>query len=260
MSDFRQRLIEAGWRQGVILDPSPFAHTKAIGFLVLNQTCDCINPDFEKEPHLELLPLEKLEGSPDSKLKNGQNPRKIHFQIQEGGQDIWVAAKITDIIHSERTAEQESLEFAANYNLSATSLDDLVRWRAQRYLRAAFPDAFEQAFRSLAKGFGKLVTKHEALIDSLLLSLSPFEEITEGDSYEMQLRVMVAPTVIGQPEVIRELQGAAREIEKLFAGSPWFDSPKCQITSLDEMTLWDARKFVDFTRYDHLSFGKEDEA
>jgi hypothetical protein len=260
MSDLRQRLIQAGWGQGVILDPSPFAPAKAIGFLVLNQTCDCINPDFEKEPHLELLPLERLEDSPDSKLKNGQNPRKIHFQIQENGQDIWVAAKVTDILHLERTVEQVNLEFATSYSLSATSLDDLVRWRAQRYLRAAFPDTFEKAFRSLAKGFGKLVIRHEAFIDSLLLSLSPFEEITDGETYELQLRLMVAPTVTGQPAVVKELHGVARAIEELFASSPWFDAPKCKITGLDEMTLWDARKFVDFTRYDHLSFGKEDEA
>lgn len=39
-----------------------------------------------------------------------------------------------------------------------------------------------------------------------------------------------------------------------------FDNPRCRIFGLDEMNLWEARRFVDFTRYDYLSFGKGEES
>ncbi len=259
MSDLRQILIDKGWRQGVIVSPGHFGHQDSIGCLVLTQTCDCINPDFQKEPHLELLPLEKLTENPNSQLKNGKNPRQIHFQIQENGREIWVSAKIADIFQFDR-AEHTSLTFASYYTLSRSSLDRLIHWRAQRYLRTAFPDSFELAFRSFAEHFRKKIENHESKIDSLLISLLPFKELEDGDRYEIQLHLMVTPLIMAQPETVQALQGLSKEIEQLLAESPAFDSYSCSVACLDEMNLWDARKFVDFTRYDYLSFGIEEGA
>lgn len=256
MCDVRQTLIDAGWRQGAILAPGPFGHSDAFAYLVLNQTCDCINPDFDKEPHLELLPLTKVTKKPDPRLKNGKNPRQIHFQVQENGGEVWVNARIADIFQFERV-EHASLSFAGHCTLTQAALEDLVEWRAQRYVRPAFPDSFETAFSSLSKEFGKIMATNEAVIDSVLISISPFDEIHEGDFYEMQLHLLVAPIVMGQSDILASLRSAAVEIEKLFATSSAFDSPKCAVTSLDKMTLWKARKFLDFSRYDYLSFGKE---
>ncbi len=244
-----------------MLKPAPglLESEGAFAFLVLNQTCDCINPDLEKEPYLELLPLEKLNGKPDSRLKNGCNPRQIHFQIQEDGQAIWVNAKVTEIISFDRSA-YESLEITSGYSIEKNVLNDLVQWRAQRYVRTAFPDSFEIAFRSLSKDFGGLMAKHADSIDSLLISLLPFDELEEGDCYSMQLHLMVKPELMGKPEMIEELQKTAKEITELLKKVDCFDSPICSVTSLDKMSLWEARNFLDFSRYDHLSFGQEDSA
>jgi len=258
MSSLRQTLKDAGWRQGVILAPGPFAHPSAFAYLVLNQTCDCINPDFEKEPHLELLPLERVAKKPDTRLKNGKNPRQIHFQIQENGSDIWVNAKVTEIFQFDRS-EHVSLVFAGCFSISRATLDGLITWRAQRYLRPAFPDAFETAFSTLTGTFGHIIAKQEAIIDSLLIAISPFEEIKEGDYYGIQLHLMVEPSVMGKPEILEALKQSATEIEELMATCAAFDSPKCVVTSLDEMTLWKARRLLDFSRYDYLSFGKEED-
>jgi hypothetical protein len=43
MEDLRQQLIEAGWRQGALVGPGSFGHAEACAFVVLNQTCDCLN-------------------------------------------------------------------------------------------------------------------------------------------------------------------------------------------------------------------------
>lgn len=109
----REYMIHAGWRQGAMVLPHPNlgGHETALGFLVLNQTCDCVNPDFEKEPYLELLPLKKLTGKSNSNFIHGKNPRQIHFQILERKVEIWVNAKISEIFHHHRS-EHASLEIS----------------------------------------------------------------------------------------------------------------------------------------------------
>jgi hypothetical protein len=123
-------------------------------------------PKIETEPWLELLPLVKLTGKPDSRMKNGRNPRQIHFQIREDGNEIWVRAKMAEIVHFPRS-EQLSLRIASDFSLSQAVLDDLIQWRAERYLRTAFPDAFENAFRPLTDRFAKAIGVHDRAIDSI---------------------------------------------------------------------------------------------
>jgi hypothetical protein len=49
------------------------------------------------------LPLVKLTGKPDSRMKNGRNPRQIHFQIREDANEVWVRAKMAEIVHFPRS-------------------------------------------------------------------------------------------------------------------------------------------------------------
>ena len=268
MTDLRERLIAGGWKQGVILEPASLQQAgvarngDAVGFLVLTQTCDCINPDFGKEPHLELLPLllrKTRRGNPDPDYENGRNPREIHFWITLKGEQKCAVAQIKEI----QLAEREMIEvfrFSEEIVISREAIDDIIEWRAARYSRTAFPESFEMAFKAITANFGDIIARHESVIYSLLISISPFAEIEEGDCYEIELHLMVTPSVMGQPETIEALKNSAREIEELFATSPFFDSPKCSVTCLGEMNLWDARKLLDFSRYDYLSFGKEEDA
>lgn len=259
MDELRQRFIDAGWCQGVLVDPCAFGHAEACAFVVLNQTCDCINPKIETEPWLELLPLVKLSGKPDSRMKNGRNPRQIHFQIHESGKEIWVEAKIAEIIHFDRS-EQLSLPIASDFSLSQAVLDDLIQWRAERYLRTAFPDRFENAFRPLTDRFAKVIGSHDRKIDSILISLTPFAELEDGESYEIVLHLMIEPTVMARTADVEALSNVASALQSVLEASPAIASAACHVTSLDMMTLWEAKRFLDFTRYDYLSFGQDEAA
>jgi len=263
MDDLRERLIAAGWRQGVILDPGSLHQAgvagEVVGYLVLTQTCDCINPDFVKEPHLELLPLrlrKTKKGNPDPAYENGKNPREIHFWIEFKGESKCAVAKIKEIhlIDRERI---EDFHFSREISISREAIDDIIEWRAARYSRTAFPEAFEAAFRPISESFGEIMIRHESDVDSLLIRITPFEEIAQGDCYEIQLYLMVVPSVIGQPETIQALCKSAKEIENLFGMCAAIGSMKCSVANLDDMTLWKARRLLDFSRYDYLSFGKE---
>lgn len=266
MSELRERLIAAGWRQGVILEPSSLQQAgiavmdDAIGFLVLTQTCDCINPDFAKEPYLELLPLvprKTKRGKPDPDFENGINPREIHFWIILKGERKCVVSRIKDIQLIKRDGIEGFL-FSEEIGISREEIDDIVEWRAARYSRTAFPEVFETAFRAIKEGFSEIIARNESAIESLLIKISPFGEIEHDDCYEIHLHLMVNPTVMGQPPTIESLKKSAREIEQLFMTCAAFDSAECMVTALDQMTLWEARRLLDFSRYDYLSFGKED--
>lgn len=268
MADMRERLIAGGWKQGVILEPNSLQQAEitgvdgAVGFLVLTQTCDCINPDFGKEPHLELLPLvlrNTKKGNPDPVYENGKNPREIHFWITLKGELKCAVSRIKDIQLVKRE-QIEGFRISKEIIISREVIDDIVEWRAARYSRTAFPEAFEAAFRTITESYGEIMARHESEIDSLLISISPFDEIEEGDCYEIQLHLLVTPSMMGQPETIESLKKSSREIEKLFATCAAFASAECAVTNLDEMTLWNARKLLDFSRYDYLSFGKEEDA
>ena len=265
MKELRERLIDSGWKQGVILDPSCLQQAGiatvhgTIGFLVLTQTCDCINPDFTKEPYLELLPLmlrDTKSGKPDRNYENGKNPREIHFWISLKGEQKCVVSRIKDI-HQVNRERIEEFRFSKDIEISLGVIDDLVECRAARYSRTAFPEAFESAFRTITERFSGMITKHESEIDSLLIAISPFDEIDEGDCYEIQLLLMVVPSVMGQPATIESLKTASKEIELLMMTCEVFGSAECMVANLDEMTIWAARDYVDFSRFDYLSFGKE---
>ena len=256
MSDLRQQLIDEGWRQGVILAPGPFQNQDAIGFLVLNQTCDCISPDLENEPCFELLPLRKLEGEANTQLLNGCNARRIHFQIEEDGAEVWVAARMADIEFFDRS-EYTQLGISGEFLARQPVIDDVVAWRASRYLRPAFPEGFEQALKKPLSRFKKFIKRDEALIDSILISLDPFDELEDGEKYELQLRLMVDPIILGEPTNAEKLKALADKIQEHLEKCDIFFEPTCGVTSLEKMNLLERKQFLDFSRFDYLSFGEE---
>ncbi len=258
MSDLRQRLIEARWRQGVVLAPDAerFKHQEAIGFLVLNQTCDCVSPDLENEPFFELLPLMRIENVPE--LQNGRNPRRIHFQIYENGSVIWVSAKMAEIEMCERSRYAEFV-ISPDLAIGKASHDGLMAWRAARYIRPAFPENFELAIKKPLGKVKKAIKKHEGSIDSILLSLDPFDELEEDEQYELQFRLMVKPEVLGYAEEVKSLKELADKLQSLLKNCSAFDKPTCAVAALAQMNLLERRKFIDFSRYNYLSFGENDE-
>jgi hypothetical protein len=98
----------------------------------------------------------------------------------------------------------------------------------------------------------------EDQIDSLLISLAPFAELVEGERYEIELHLMIEPKVMARTTVVDNLVALAAELRSLLEGSPAIASAKCHVTSLDMMSLWEERSFLDFTRYDYLSFGRDE--
>ncbi len=261
MSGLRQFLLDKNWRQGTILNPHAgcMKHSTANGFIVLNQTCDCISDDLENEPFFEVLPFVRLPEGPDPLLINSRNARRIHFQLDENTVNAWVSARIADIEFIPRSRHEE-LTSSKDFLIPSDVLGDLIAWRAAKYLRTAFPDGFEKALSKPLIKIGKILKKHEDLIDRLLIGLEPETELSDGEQYEVRLRLMVTPGIYVESEKFTTLHQIAQEIEGHLRKVERFDAPTCVVQSLADMSLWEYDEYFDFSRYDYLSFGKEEDA
>jgi hypothetical protein len=256
----RNTLIAAGWAQGAIIDREHVAPDHpAEYFVILSQTCDILNGSLSAEPTVELLPIVLKPGKnkPDKNLANGFNPRKIDFQVTIKRQPKWHSAEIPALILLPR----EKLLIcrpSVDALLPPETLNGLLNWRIARYTRTAFPEAFEKAWKKQKENLLNAITARDDLIDSMLISLDPFDEINEGDYYEVEIILLIRPQIFADPTHSKSLKQVSEEIQTHLSAIPEFAEPHCAVQSLASMNLWDRRKFVDFSRYDYLSFGEAD--
>lgn len=256
----RDTLIAAGWAQGATIDRQHVdpGHP-AEYFVILSQTCDILNGSLSAEPTVELLPiiLKPGENKPDKNLANGLNPRKIEFQVAIKGKPKWHSAEIPALILLPREKLLTCLPSVAAI-LPSETLNGLLNWRIARYTRTAFPEAFEKAWKNQKDDLANAITAHDDLIDSMLIALDPFDEITDGDYYEVEIILLIRPQIFADPTHSETLKQVSEEIQTHLTAIPEFAEPHCAVQSLASMNLWDRRKFVDFSRYDYLSFGQAD--
>jgi len=256
----RNTLIAADWAQGAIIDREHVdQYHPAEYFVILSQTCDILNGSLSAEPTVELLPIILKPGrnKPDKNLANGFNPRKIEFQVAIKGQPKWHSAEIPALILLPRERLLTSAP-SVDAILPPATLNGLLNWRIARYTRTAFPEAFEKSWEKQKENLFNAITAQDDLIDSMLISLDPFDEITEGDYYEVEIILLIKPQIFADPIHSETLRKISEEIQTHLTAIPEFAEPNCAVLSLDSMTLWDRRKFVDFSRYDYLSFGEAD--
>lgn len=145
-----------------------------------------------------------------------------------------------------------------DFSISPQVLKDLCLWRAARYLRPAFPEAFEKAFREQSKKFKKIVEQNHQGIDRILIDYQPRDEITSDDHYEIKVVFLMRPENFKSPPLLDAIQKIADDSQKLLNGIQAFEKVVCNVESLAGFSLWDANGYLDWSRYDYLSFGDSD--
>ncbi len=262
MSSIREQLLSLGWRQGSIIEASAVkhevltVHAKADAFLVLNQTCDLVNECWEKEPVAELLPLVRIDNA-DAALLNGRNPRKIHFEIIVDGVACQVEAFAPGIVTYERKLLLEA-EPSPRWNMDTAELKSLLAWRAARYLRTAFPDAFESRLEPIFKRFKKQIERVHEHVLSLHIRVDPFEQLNDGDPYELDLLLVIRRSSHDDKKTRDELITTAEKLEKLINSAGGFVCTSCKVRSPHEVTLEEIDGYLRWERHDYLSFGEDD--
>ena len=146
----RERLIEAGWKQGILLVPNDERLKKNAHYetpdntrlLIVSQTCDLIQGSFESEPYFETLCLRPLNQEPSGGYLGGKNSRRIEFSLNTAGDDITYCYALPyerHLIKRELLLNELKPE---SFIQDEQTLKMILRWLSRRYTRVAFPETF----------------------------------------------------------------------------------------------------------------------
>jgi len=186
-----------GWQQGSLL-PDELANQFGIEhvagwndnsvMVVLTQDCDLVHPSYEAEPSIELIAGVLLDHA-DNALRHGRNPRKLHLDIERAGATRVVAFSVHHriVVPRSRLEDQRPHD---SLRLGRAERRLLCEWVAKRYVRAAFPDAFNERAHAAHRKIEKELKRNGEHVTGLFLMIDPDEECGSGQDYRVLLRVV----------------------------------------------------------------------
>lgn len=181
--------LSSSWRQGSVLPSEllPAEFTDRIG-VVVSHSCDLANSSLSSEPEFEWIPAIRIAAT-DGNMVRCRNPRILHL-AGAGPQGEHLSFAMRD----RRFADRRKLsDFDAMGALPPESTALLSEWMARRYERAAFPDAFNECRRPVARAVrSQLRSTAGTDMLGLWIALSSGEELGSGEEYRIALLATVS--------------------------------------------------------------------
>lgn len=118
--------------------------------IVTSHDCDIVNGKLEKEPSVEVLRAAVVsQKKPDKQQVWGRNPREMQLAADDGaGGSVALSVKV----HERWSMPRELLMLEGPRGVLDSKTRRLVaEWLAKRYIRAAFPTAFDARWRTNMK-------------------------------------------------------------------------------------------------------------
>ena len=158
-------LTSNGWLQGKILDKQFVSYLVQIGslpspneneiWIAVSQSCDLLNRSFENEPFAEVIKATLIDTETSKHLVFNKNPRMLECEAAFGGN---ASESIKLSIH-DRVLLKRSLfvdhKPANDLELKQETIRNITRWISNRYIRPAFPDAFNMRAKKELDNIGK---------------------------------------------------------------------------------------------------------
>ena len=224
--------------------------------IVTSHDCDVVNDRLEKEPIVEILRAEAVNRtSPDKQQAWGRNPRSMHLEVQDRvGTPVVLSLKV----HERWTLARDLLCTEAPVHVIGLKERRLIaEWLAKRYIRAAFPTAFDDRWRTKMRDWTNILEKHSRWIQGVYLRLSTMNELDEADPYKVHL-IVAAPTTAKKDVGWSSTRDAIdRDIEtfwKQFA--PGIECVGVEVLGTDQLTLADIELYQRFDA-DWVSFADD---
>jgi len=249
MSAIEEKPRHFGWRQGDIISPNynsvlivasidkkPVRSENSI-LCIISQDCDIVLSE-DKEPFIELIKGEILEKE-SNQYSNLKSPRILDIQI--GSRTVRFS------IHDRFRVLKgtfNGLERYKDFQIDSTGKDILRRWISRRYVRAAFPDAFNlrlqknNAFRRLLKS--DLVRD----VYGIWIDIED-NELPDGNPYQIRVIVGVQDNI--DSEILKKLELA---FDDAFLKCSDIIITDIQFSTYDDITL---RHLLVFRRLDRDS-------
>lgn len=259
-----------GWRQGAVLGPvllraardrAPSGLTIADDnwLIVTSHDCDVVNDRLEKEPSVEVLRGEAVRSkAPDKQQVWGRNPRVLQLEVEDGsGASVVLSVKV----HERWTLPREvlSTEPPARF-LGDKERRLLAEWLAKRYIRAAFPTAFDGRWRAKLRDWTSLLEKHSRWVQGVYLRLSTLSELDDHTSYKVHLIVASPAVAKKEPGWAAKRDELDREVETFWKQfTPGIECAGVEVLGTDELTLAEIELYQRFDA-DWVSFADDSPA
>lgn len=256
-----------GWRQGAVLGPAlrSIARTHApVGIeitdddwlIVTSHDCDVVNDILDKEPVVEVLRGTLIKRpAPDKQQIWGRNPRILQIGVETAsGSGVVLGLKV----HDRWTLPREALSVEPPASFLPEKERRLIaEWLAKRYIRAAFPSAFDGRWRSKLRDWTKLLESHSTSVQGVYLRLSTLRELDRETPYSVHLIVAAPVHAKLSPDWATRRDMIAEAVEAFWAQfSPSIECAGVDVLCTDQLTLADIEPYQRFDA-DWVSFADD---
>ena len=140
--------------------------------------------------------------------------------------------------------------------LNEYDIRTIIRWTANRYLRSAFPDAFNERLTADKRSMRRIETalkRDGSVITGIFLRVDPPEEIALGERYQVIMRMTAREDVFEQPEIAARALELTESIRQEFDSINGIEIVDYELVSEANFTLADLRVTLRWD-YDYLSY------
>ncbi len=216
--------------------------------ILLTQDCDILHDDYEAEPSIELhiaRPIAEKNGN----LLHAKNPRRLQFTLGQRHYEIK--------IHEKCIAPRNCLlgHVPLELHLDEIQIRTIVHWTANRYLRSAFPDIFNERLNSAERQMKRieaLLKREGDLVTGIFLRVDPNEDIGPESNYSVILRLTAKTSVMEQPDLATQAIELAELLRQQFARIDGVEIEDYKLVSEADFSLDDLRETPRWD-YDYLS-------
>lgn len=256
-----------GWRQGAVLGPNLAAEARKLApihlvfaesdwLIVTSHDCDIVNGRLDKEPTVEVLRATPVQQKkPDKQQVWGRNPREMQLAAADG---VGGTAVLSMKVHERWSIPRDLLASEAPYRV----LDDkprrlIAEWLAKRYIRAAFPTAFDARWRSKMKDWTRLLEEQSPWVQAIYLRLSTQAELDDAKPYKIHLIVAVPAASTSDPAWATKKPALELLFETFWQQfGPGIECVGVEVIPTNALTLADIEKYQRFDA-DWVSFSDD---
>lgn len=258
MEDRRTKLIANGWQQGIILPALDLSDVSVptgsdVFLMAVTQTCDLLQADFEKEPLATFLVVRPA-SSQKPETANGHHPRILQFPDTSGTLfEAWAWEQVS--VPHEALLEVDG---TSGLRISEKTRRIVVNWLAKRFDRIAFPDGFVARLDHTKRKTKKALKRHHHLFSEILLSVTPFRELEEGENYRVICVLLMEEELYAVEKSRTDAEDFAKEFKKLILAAG-LEMLGCDVVRETELSVAELRELKRLD-YDFLSFRDEDDS
>ena len=256
-------IAKLGWRQGSILGsklaelagkhaPATVSVDGADWLIVTSHDCDIVNYSIDKEPVVEVLRVKVgATKTVDKQQSWGRNPRTLQLAVEAGEDPVVLSCAVHDRWTVPRAL---LLQEAPTMCLPDKERRLVAEWLAKRYIRAAFPTAFDLRWRAKIKEWQQLLKKHSEWLQGVYLRLSTLDELSDETPYKCHLILAVPDEKRGGANWAQKRDQLEQEVQAFWDQfKPGIECAGVEPQGTDEITLADIEPYQRFDA-DWVSF------